>query len=545
VNNQNHFSKNPDLQRSKRWKLGRWLFVFYLSCQVCCGFKPAQFVDRPPVQEIGDDEAIDVPEPQHFVESVYFSDGYLRKPLINALDPHRIPYAKDINSFDEVPRSSWFGRFSGPSKPGSRGAVEDGPPISPFTLLPYNPTSGFGGLAIEDARGIKYELRRDSPARPELQTSAAVIASRLIRYFGLLTPEVWITSVRPIHFLKPVDKPKDARLIRERVQAFLDSGPPAVDGEYRVSATRWPLGFDVGITDDEGTRSGDPNDRIEHQHRRSLRSLKVIGSWLGIANIGVKKTRDAYIGEPGLGHLLHYIVGMEEALGAGSLVGARKKEGLHDDLGGSFLENLITFGFYPPPETIPTQTKFPAIGEFPIKFSPLDYKASLPYSPIDYALPSDGYWAAKTIANIPDTVLWDAVWNAHLTQEEVRIKLYILLQLRRRKIIKTWFDQVSPIEVVQTQWRYLTVKDEAVVQQVAPKEKQSYRVTIYDSTGKRVKKPLLVKSDHAQFRIHVPDGKPGDTMVVQVKAQRIPKADPTRIYVKIVDSRLRVIAIRH
>ncbi|MCE7894052.1 MAG: hypothetical protein DYH12_30865, partial [Sorangiineae bacterium PRO1] len=86
--------------------IARWLlFCFALGG---CSYQPARFRDRPPVTDARDDRPIAIPRSNAFIEAFYLSDVFLRRPVVDALDAERFPYARDVNALDEVPRSSWF-----------------------------------------------------------------------------------------------------------------------------------------------------------------------------------------------------------------------------------------------------------------------------------------------------------------------------------------------------------------------------------------------------------------------------------------------------
>ena len=45
-----------------------------------------------------------------------------------------------------------------------------------------------------------------------------------------------------------------------------------------------------------------------------------MASWLQLEGLGPAKTLDRYVGAPKEGHLVHYVVGLDDALGAGYVV---------------------------------------------------------------------------------------------------------------------------------------------------------------------------------------------------------------------------------
>ena len=355
-----------------------WLCLALVSTG--CSYHPARFADRPAVTEVADDDPVAQPGRRELNWNWYLSDVYLRRSLLDALDPKRPADAGDVNAMDEVPRSSWFQPVGPELILQDPPIVDEGPPEPPLTVVPDVPRANDYGMCVIDARGIRYELRRDDKWRPEMRTSAAVIASRLIRAFGLLAPETHIVFLGPSDFVG-FEPGAAASAATKAVERFLGDGPPSVDGRYRMSSARWPVGIDVGVSESYDVRGDDPNDVIAHRNRRTLRSLKVLGAWLRISNINPRKTRDAYVGPPGQGHLRHYLVSLEDALGAGAVVGDRR-EGLRTDLGGGTGFNLITFGLWPGTDEPPTQRRLLALGNISDSVDPGGFEASPPYAPI-------------------------------------------------------------------------------------------------------------------------------------------------------------------
>ena len=189
----------------------------------CGGWTPARFADRPPVTVVHDDAPIAVPVKTVFIKELYQADVYVRRAIVNALDPRRPPHALDVNSLDEVPRSSWFRGAEDPNRP-LIGYMRDGPPLPPFTLLDEEATHP-ESIRIRDARGLRYELLHDPEDREGMRTGAAAITSRLIYALGYHTPEVYV---------------------------ILDHE------KRRAAAIRWPAGRDLGPTPINRSRPGSP-----------------------------------------------------------------------------------------------------------------------------------------------------------------------------------------------------------------------------------------------------------------------------------------------
>lgn len=509
-----------------------------------CSYRPARFADRPAVTEVADDAPIPQPRRRELDWDWYLSDVYLRRGVLHALDPKRPGDAEDVNALDDVPRSSWFQPLGPTLALLEPPLTEDGPPIPPLTLVPDVPRANDDGVCVVDGRGVRYELRRDRSDRPEMRTSAAAIASRLIRAFGLLTPEVHVVFVGATDFGSSV-----AEAPPEPIRRFLQSGPPSVDGRYRVSATRWPVGIDVGVSESYDVRSDDPNDAIPHRNRRTLRSLKVLGAWLAISSINPRKTRDAYVGQPWSGHIRHYLVGLEDALGAGAVVGRQKEQGLRTDLGGGMGFNLVTFGLWPGSDSLPTQRRMLALGNIDENVDAAGFEASPPYGPISFFQDADGYWAAKRIAAIPLATIVDAVESARIHDSSARLALVRLIVARRQAVVAHWYAQVSPVEVERIQDRIVVLRDESVSRAVSDVARTRYHVTILEEEGSALSATRVLDLHASEFAIVIPQEllADRDRLVVRLHAEVNGKKRPRACYVHLrpLPGTVRVVGIRH
>ena len=86
----------------------RILALSLFAALSCTGYRPTRFGERPPVVEARDDQPIAPPHWHWVPEPVYISEVYLHRPLREALDLSPYPDAGDVNSFDDVVRSTWF-----------------------------------------------------------------------------------------------------------------------------------------------------------------------------------------------------------------------------------------------------------------------------------------------------------------------------------------------------------------------------------------------------------------------------------------------------
>jgi hypothetical protein len=552
-----------------------------------CRYRPAKFGDHPPVVKVGDDMPIPVPENAVFDELLHVSDVYLRRPAYDALSPVDPPDALDVNSLDEVPASSWFLPPRQLSEIlADREADFPGPPVLPLTLLDESPAVSPGrALVVRDARGARYELLRDNARRPELLTGAAAVGSRFLRALGQRTPDVWVLELpskdvveaklpesaeatddqpaahteEPPKEESPAQKEQQERAERARIagrQARIDSffagEPRLAAGAFRISATRFPNGIDVGITPDFGTRADDDNDRIAHNDRRTLRALSVYGSLLAFDGFGVRRTRDVYVGPRGKGHLLHYVVRMEQSLGATSVVDPLPPyHPFSGKRGDGTLANLLLLGFAPAPRPHATQRKFLALGSMGPLANPEGMDTSVPYGPFVRLSRTDGYWAAKRIASVLETpsTLFKIVEAADFSDRKASEELLFLLRLRARQVVGYWMHQVTPIEFLATEDRRIVLRDAAIFGGYAPAAEVHYELTYLDAEGHVLWPTTKVQATDGTFVVEVPKAllDPERPAVLHIRSFRRSLAAPAYcdLHLAFYVGGVRVYAVTH
>ena len=414
-----------------------------MACLAACAVsRPARFLDAPAVEDVRDQGPIPIPKRRDPIKETVLSEAYVERPIVQALDPKRAPEAGDVNALDQVPRSSWL------SADATEGAGEleadpdvTEPPAPPFRLLDGPAVTREDALAVMDARGRRFELWRDPPDRPEMATGGAAAASHLLRALGYATPGVWAADVARADFVLH-DAGDNVALL-----GLFHHGPPAVTGRFRVAATRWPIGVDLGPTPATGTRSDDPNDRVPHEDRRTLRALRLVFGWLGMTDAGSQVLRDVYLGAPGSGHVVHYLAGLGGALGADAVVRALTPRDDDSDLADrNVWITLATLGLYHPKPRL-TPERWPSVGEYRETWAPDQFQTSPPLVPIDRASPADLYWAAKRISSVPTTAIVRALDAGHYHDDSARALLGELVRERQRLAVRWGFAQVTPCEV--------------------------------------------------------------------------------------------------
>ncbi|MEM9691936.1 MAG: hypothetical protein AAGA56_05295 [Myxococcota bacterium] len=453
-----------------------------------CATRPPQFADRTPVLREGDDRPIAVPKQRFFLSEINAADVYVRRGLVEALDPRRPRPAVDVNSLDEVARSSWYHGLD-PKNP-LAGYEVAGPPKTPWTVIEEDDPKDRSGIEdtvpIRDARGLRYELIGDPQGRPQLRTGAQLIASRLVYALGYYTPEVY------------------------RVR-HPDRGT--------VAALRWPADIDLGPTPITFTREDDPNDKLEHRDRRSLRALRALCAFIQMNRLPAESLHDAYVGKPGRGHVRHYVVGLTGALGVADLEAAIAFANDPDRQASNFFFRLFSMGLSPKPPSVVPETDFPEVGLLLDSFTPKRFQPQPPFEPFDRILPDDEYWFSKTLARLRKKTVVDIVRAAGL-RDEVTAYIIEVLERRRAIVVADGLGRTSPLEVAA-----LTAKPDGLVfgdlgieHGFVPREERSYRVRFLDAAGDELRRLVLPAA--GRYTSLSLRGLDEDYVVVDVRARR-------------------------
>jgi len=500
----------------------------------CGRYRPAVFADRPPVEVVHDDQATPLPSRQGFDEREHLSDVYLRRPLFDVIRPLDFGTGGDVNALDEVPPSTWYEPLL--TKRAPSGNANASPPTFPFIALDESPTTSPDALVVGDAKGVRYELLTDPPDKPGLHTAAEVLGSLLLRSLGLRAPRAWIVGV-PESTLS-----SNGAEARKRLEAWLARKAALVGGSRRVSATLWPPGIDVGIASDFSLRGDDPNDRVEHANRRTLRAMRIFAHWMGWTSFGVKSTRDVYVGEPGKGHLVHFMTGVSRAFGTQDLQDLPRL----DEQAGSLWWHLGTFGLAPVPTTPAKIAAFPSLGYLSETLVPGDFDVSPPYSPFVRLTPGDEYWAGKRLIDAGEDAIRIGIEATELP-DNASAHLEKVLNKRRRALIAHATAVVTPLDVAANAGRTVWFKDRAIAAGVAQRKGTYYEVSYLDQSGHELSPRRSFWSAGEISVVPLPDAFEAGPLVLHVRSVRdgIPAPRWCDVHVVVDHTSARVIGIRH
>lgn len=366
----------------------------------------------------------------------------------------------NMNRFDEVPNSSWFTnriKDAGISAQSIRDGVgkSNGPDTNGvwrvFRPKVQGATPGFW---IKDSRGEQYIIKFDPSSNPELATAAAAMASRYFHNCGYNVPQETIVFWRPEMLeIEPgiVFTDRDGNK-REFVKADLDDIIARVhkqpDGRIRSLASKVLEGKSVGPFSFSGKRPDDPNDWCSHEHRRELRALYIVASFINQYDTKDQNTLDTYVEENGRKFIRHHLIDFGSTFGSN---GDRPKDGkigycntfdLRDVMVSWATLGLKKWGWE---NAKPYQ--FASIGYFESEiFEPNKWNPIVPNPAFENMTPRDAYWGTKIVMAWQDEHIRALVETGEYSDQAAKEYLVKTLTERRDKIGRYWFGKVAPLD---------------------------------------------------------------------------------------------------
>jgi hypothetical protein len=451
--------------------------------------------------------------------------------------------AGEVNTIDEVPDSNWFtnrimARPVG-AEEAARGPLSgEGPAPGRWTITAPKAAGAAPGFTMRDSKGDLWFVSFDAKGQPEAATSALIVANKIFWTLGYWQVENHLITVNP----ERLDIAPTARMTqlsgkrRPMKRGDLDDvfrmahrGP---DETYRAVAGRAIAGRIVGGFRYYGTRPDDPNDVIPHEHRRSLRALKVFGAWTNLVDMKAGNTLDTVITENGRAVVRHYLQDVGSTFGTGALDPREYDEGW-DYLvePGRAAQRLLLFGFPLRPWHTARYTKNKAIGRFEgAAFDPAEWKPRVPAAALAHARADDNFWAARRVAAFTDDLIRAIVKTGQYTDPAAEKLLGDVLIQRRNKIAAYYFKAVNPlVDFALTGDGRLRYRNAAVDAGAASVPTGGYRVTwsnFDNATGAATPlgTPVTASGLEAQAPVPLPTG--GDA-IVRVEVAAVGGADPS------------------
>jgi hypothetical protein len=416
--------------------------------------EPIAYADTLPIEEPAYREPLEAPLLIRDAISGQVSKGISVRRLVN--ENHE---ALNVTRHDDVVNSAWFehrnGRRSFSPEQMFRGPTTGtGPDTTGPIVLTQAKLQGISpGFHIQDSRGVRYVVKFDPLGFQYLSSSAGVIANRLLYAAGYHVPEDYIFRFRREHITgvkkgatyedeEFVEHPLEIDMVDE-ILSRVDTLP---DGRFLAVASQYVPGPPLGPFHFSGTRKDDPNDWYAHEHRRDLRGLYVVSSWVNHVDMRFANTMDAFV-DPG--YVRHYLIDFAASLGSGTIRPHYPREG--EEYNFDFwptTARLFTLGFYRQGwERQPSEVIDPSIGWMQVEtFVPEGWKANWPNEAFVNRTDRDSYWGAKLVGSFTDEQIRAAVDAGELPSQFAADTLAAMLSYRRDRIVEYWYGRVSPVE---------------------------------------------------------------------------------------------------
>ncbi|HKE16295.1 MAG TPA: hypothetical protein VKB80_15585 [Kofleriaceae bacterium] len=459
-----------------------------------------RFANRDPVWRVND--RLDTPRPaeQGFPRLFYYFDRFAFRRLTRLMEVPEPRHAANVNSLDEVPDSTWFTNRVGTGRLTAadvgRGPNTDlGPDTSaPWTIKGTKVGGITVGFVVKDARGIKYILKFDRKGLPETETGANVVVQRLLWAAGFHVPEDSVVRVtRDMLVLA-----RDAEVAdtfghkRPMTEKDLDDAMKLVnvlpDGSYRGMASKFLPGVPLGGVEPEGVREDDRNDIVPHEERREMRGEFVIFSWVDHTDIKLDNFLDMWIEDPvdpSRHYVKHNLVDFGNALGTLGVVDHRDDDGFAYQIDFQYmLSSLVTAGVWRRPWEDARVPDIVGVGRVEAdRFEADNWRQAAPWEPFARRDRFDGFWGAKIVGAFTRPMIRAAVEAGKYSDPRAADYLEGILVARREKIIKYWFDQVTPLDRFAVESDALCFTDLALTYGLARPAAAVYRATAHDGAG--------------------------------------------------------------
>jgi hypothetical protein len=423
--------------------------------------------------------------------------------IVRKLTGH--PYqALNVDNFDEVPNTTWFTNRNGVRAMSieeiRRGPDASGPPDSsgPWRVVAIKSTGVTPGLTIVDVRGNRYIIKFDAPDFKELASGTEAVAAKLLYGAGYNVPENYITYLEPANLVVDPDavimvqtrdkrEPLEKRpLTQADLQDVLSRASP--DGQpVRVLASKFLHGTPIGPFRYTGIRNDDPNDIYSHEHRREIRGLYVIASWINHADMKEENTLDMYDPETGL--VDHYLIDFGAAMGSNSVRASNPRRGqansfdLKDSLTRFFTLGLFVHDYEKAPHTV----RYPSVGYLVNDlFEPEHWKPMYPCPAFENATKRDLFWGAKIVTSFTDEQLEAVVSTGEFSDPAATAHLLQFLTERRDRIGRYWFARMSTLDRFAVDGSAMNFQDLAVQRGYAAASSTTYQYRILQPSGKEL-----------------------------------------------------------
>jgi len=427
--------------------------------------------------------------------------------------------ARNLNTIDEVPDSSWFTNRVGARRLTVdelvRGPIVGAPPDPSRWVIFREKTSGaHPGVTARDAKGETWFLEFDPPYYPEAATGAVVVATKFFWALGYNQVESFLTTFDPKNVTfdpkATLRRPNGKRtpFTHDDLDAILEKVARRADGTYRVVAGRLLPGKVLGNFRYEGTRPDDPNDVVPHEHRRELRALRVFGAWTNLTDLKSANTIDTLEQENGRTIVKHWLQDVGSTFGMNNDFHEWDLSWEHFFETGTTMKRLVSFGFALSPWQTVNYTEAPSIGKFEgQRFDPRTWRPQTPTTAYLELRDDDAFWAAQRVGAFNDEMIRAIVHTGEFSDAANEKALADIIIQRRDKILRTYLPAVNPIVSPRLDGGKLTFDNAAVMARVA-ESPQTYRASWFEFDNATGNTRALLATSSGTTTIEAPSGLP-------------------------------------
>lgn len=445
--------------------------------------------------------------------------------------------AANVNAFDEVANSSWFTNRNH-VRALSPEAVRLGPlgkelvPTPPFTVKSRKVGGVNPGFTIKDKAGKRWVVKLDVPGYPQLGSGADVVVGRLLWAAGYnVSHDVAFSFHRKDLVIDDeLKKGKDGAdpFSDADLDTLLLHGARFDDGRYAGQASLFLEGTPIGSIDMRSKRPDDPNDLYRHRHRRELRGLYALCSWVGSWDTKDMQSLETFVEtKDSLGFVRHNLLDFGASLGAAAEGPRPPERGYEFTVDGKWsMLRYVTLGFVQEPwRKIPRDNMIPSLGSFEATvWNPDKFKSLQPHPAFRERTENDDYWGAKLVASFSDAQIAAAIDAAGYEDPRVKPALLALLIARRDKLARYYFDRIAPLDFFTFDGTTLKFRDLAVDRKLAAPRRYEVeidgagqdRTQSLDATALKLPAPANAKEAKLTFRIA---GSKADPVVVHLIAE--------------------------
>lgn len=444
--------------------------------------------------------------------------------------------AKNVNTIDEVPDSSWFTNRAGrleltPAQVAQGPNTSAGPMPGAWTVTSSKSDGVTPGFTIKDASGQKWFLKFDPPGYRGMSTGTEVAVTKLMWALGYNVPENHIAYMKReqlvvgggAKFSLPGGRQRQMKI--DDIDQLLERADRESDGSYRVVASKALDGKPVGRIRFEGTRADDPNDIVAHEDRRELRGYGTFAAWLNHVDAKAINSLDTLVTEGGRSFVRHHLIDFGSALGSGGVGPADYWAGSQYVVEGApVLKQMIGFGFVMPRYSTEPFYESSSIGRLPknnANFNPEAWKPRLPNQAFLHARTDDKFWAAEKLSAISTDMIRAAVKAADFRDPASEEFLVRALAERRDAIGRMYLTAINPIsDPTLDGYGRVTFRNAAVDSDFA-RAPQGYRATwsTFDNATGATK--VIATTTARTTEIDAPENlstRPGDFLMVELSA---------------------------